>query len=403
MPKERSHGEGAVKVVCIKCRRALVNGKCPKCGRRDPLYVGVVDLGRGPDGKRRQKYIYKRNKKELIEALQTAIAEAQAGSLPPSERITVGQYLSKWLEQAARKTVRPSTFTSYSRMIRLHTAPIASVPLVKLTPLHLQQLYHDLEASGLSARSIQYLHAILHRALKQAVKWQYVPRNVADAVDPPRPARREMQALSQEQVRRFLAVAQQDRLYPLFALAIATGMRQGELLGLRWSDVDLRRGRLHIVQTLQWINGQPVIQEPKTNRSRRIVTIPASVVSILTKWRKDQAAERLAQGIGGQPDLVFTRPDGQPIRADWLTKHFQALLATAGLPKIRFHDLRHTHATMLLSEGVHPKVVSDRLGHSTVTLTLDTYSHVLPDIQREVAERLERIIRPGEQGETTAN
>jgi integrase len=238
-------------------------------------------------------------------------------------------------------------------------------------------------AAGLSAKTVANVHGVLHRALEQAFRWRLVPANIADLVDPPRVARRQMHALSPEQARHVLAVAEGDPLEPLYRLAITAGLRLGELLALRWPDVDLEQRTLSVVATLEQRHGhEPIVAEPKTSRSRRQLVLGDAVVNALR-------AHRLSQpGIG----FVFTRGDGRPLSRSIVDKAWTRLNARASVPRVRFHDLRHTSATLLLGRGVHPKIVSEMLGHATVAITLDLYSHVTPTMQREAAVAMDELL-----------
>jgi integrase len=270
--------------------------------------------------------------------------------------------------------------------------------LCDLTPLDVQGLYAAMLARGLSARTVGDTHAVLRQALGQAVKWGMVPRNVALLADLPRQERTEMRALTQEEAARFLAVAQDGRWGVLFAFALATGMRPGEYLALRWEDVDLRAGTARVTRALVRGKDGYRFEEPKTPRSRRTVPLPASTTKELLLHRVQQAEARLRAGERWQDlGLVFADDDGQPLDAhNLVARHLKPALQAAGLPAtLRLYDLRHTCATLLLLAGPHPKVVAERLGHASITLTLDTYSHVLPTTQEEAAGRLEAMLYGG--------
>ena len=249
---------------------------------------------------------------------------------------------------------------------------------------------------GLSARSVRYIHAVLSSAFKQAVRWHMLARNPCEAVELPRMAQREMQAFSPEEATRFLKAAAEDKHAVLFTFALATGMRSEEYLALRWSDVDLQKGTATVVRTLIWRKGgEWYFGEPKTSRSRRTVPLPASVLRTLTEHKRNQAAQRLKAGADYQNnELVFAMRDGRPILLRTLDRrHFKPTLRRAKLSEsFRLYDLRHSCATLLLAANEHPKVVSERLGHASITLTLDTYSHVLPSMQQAASEKLEGIL-----------
>lgn len=312
------------------------------------------------------------------------------------ERQTVGQYLASWLE-AAHPTIRPRTWQRYSELLTLHAAPVlGKVTLTKLTAQQVQRLYSAKLAEGLSSTTVHHLHAVLHRALGQAERLGLVARNVCDLVDGPRMAERELHVLNPDQVRHLLLVAEGDRLEALFILAVTSGMREGELLALRWADVDLERGVVRVRATLQRTKDAGyILAAPKTKKSRRQITLATRARDALRTHRARQAEERLKLGAAwdGTLDLVFPNQTGRPMDAMNLThRHFQPLLVRAGLPRMRFHDLRHTAATLLLGRGVNPKIVSEMLGHASIGITLDIYSHVLPDMQAQAAVEMDAAL-----------
>jgi integrase len=256
-------------------------------------------------------------------------------------------------------------------------------------------LYRDRLDAGLSPSTVQRVHAVLHRALKQALRWGLVPRNVSEAADPPKPQRKEIRPLTPEQVRTLLRTAQGDRLGALYALAITTGLRQGELFGLRWEDLDLEAGRLSVRQTLTTPKGGRRLGPPKRSKSRRSVKLTAGAVKALRAHRECQLEERekLAE-LWQDHDFVFTTQVGTPLnRHNFFRRCYKPLLEVAGLPRsIRFHDLRHTCATLLLSKNVNPKIVQELLGHANISQTMDTYSHMLPDMQDRAASAMDDIL-----------
>ena len=359
----------------------------------DGRWQARVDLGY-EGGKRVRKAFYGKTRKEVQEKLTTALHDHQRGLPLPDERQTVGQFLTDWLDNTARHTLRPTSYDGYADLVHHHLVPaLGRVPLAKLTPQQIAACYGDLLAKGLAARTVQYAHAVLHRALDQAVRWNLVARNPTDAVDAPRPQRKEITVFNAEQAQQFLDAAQDDRLHALYVLALMTGMRQGELLGPRWQDVDLAAGSLSVRRTLVRTSQGWSWAEPKTAKGRRTIALPALAVEALRQHRVRQLEERLrAGGLWEDHDLVFPNHTGKPLeRQNVVKRSFRPLLAKAGLPYIRFHDLRHSAATLLLSLGEHPKVVQERLGHSTIGVTMDTYSHVLPDMQRKAASRLDAL------------
>ena len=379
-----------------------MRGHIKKRGR--DTYSVIVSQGSDPaTGRRRQTWRTVRGSKRDAEAVLTQLlAQKDSGIDLPPGRVTIAVYLGRWLESYARPNTRPRTYESYELLIRKHTLPLLGrLPLAKLAPSHLQQLYADRLRAGLSPMTVRHLHAVLHKAFGDAVTWGLAGRNVVDAVSPPRAPRREIQTLSSEQARAFLDAASGDRLEALYVVALTTGMRQGELLGLPWSAVDLERGTVQVRGSLQRTrDNRPAIVEPKTPSSRRQVMLTRTATAALRRHRTRQLEERLRLGPAwNESDLVFTSEIGTPLSATNLVRRsFRRLLERAGLPRIRFHDLRHTAATLLLGEGQHPKLVADMLGHSRISTTLDLYSHTTPAMHREAAEVLDALLGSGQGG-----
>jgi integrase len=308
--------------------------------------------------------------------------------------MTVGEYLDRWLNDSDRGSVRTSTYERHEQIVRLHIKPaIGRVKLSKLTPAHVQGLYRDKLDSGLSPATVQKIHAVLHKALAQALKWNMIPRNAADVVKAPRPAPEEMHPLSPDEARRLIEAVSGDALEALYVLAVQTGMRQGELLALKWEDVDLNEGVIHIRRTLMRRGGRVALGEPKTKGSRRPVHLTDMAVAVLKTHleRQLEEIERLGD-LYRDNGLVFTSGVGTLINPTNLRRRsFAPMLQRAGLPRVRFHDLRHTCATLLFSKGAHPKHVQELLGHATVAITLDTYSHVIPGMGNYTARAMEDV------------
>lgn len=345
-----------------------------------------------PDGRR--KSFYAKTRQEAARRLAEAVRDRDRGLPIAGERQTVAQFLATWLD-IIKPTIGVSTWKRYEEIVRLHLAPkLGMHSLAKLTPQHVQALYASKLETGLSSTTVHHIHAALHVALESAVSLDLVARNVADRVTPPQMRRHEMAVLSPWQSRALLGAIASDEFEALYVLALTAGMRQGELLALRWRDLDLDAGWLHIHVTVRKLRGQFIYAPPKTKRSRRAVALTSLAVAALQRHRVRQAEAKTMVGPAWQDnDLVFVDAVGGPLDGKHLLRHyFRPLLQRAGLPAIRFHDLRHTTATLLLAQGIHPKVVSEMLGHTTIGITLDTYSHVLPEMQREAASSLERLL-----------
>lgn len=370
MAKRRGNGEGSI------------------YQRADGQWVGTVSLGYGADGKRRRRTVYGKTKKEVQDKLAELQHQSRTGTLANASKMTVAVYLDRWLSESARVKVRGSTLESYERVVRIHIKPaIGHLALQKVTALDIESVYSAMEKAGKAPRMRQYAHAILRRSFKIAVRWKLLTVNPCDAVESPTVPRNEIKPLDSKETAQFLEAASVDRLSALYVLAITTGLRQGELLGLQWADIDLDRATLSVRRTLLFTKYGIQIGEPKTDRGRRLVTLPSIAVEALRDHRKRMVAE----GWAGAEWVFCSSTGGHIWRGDLREHSLAKILKRAGLRHIRFHDLRHTAATLLLGEGVHPKVVQERLGHSTISLTMDTYSHVLPSMQSVAVEKLDKL------------
>lgn len=301
---------------------------------------------------------------------------------------TVERYLREWLEVKRGTLPSPRTYERYAEYVRLHIAPaIGRHKLVSLAPHHIQKLYSEKRAT-LSARTVHHIHSVLHNALEHAVKQGLVYRNVSDMAESPKVRKQEMLTWTQQEARVFLKAVEPDRLYPLYALALASTMRQGELFGLRWRDINLDAGELSVRTAVRRskLKGMEMA-EPKTDPSRRVIPLDPKVLGILKAHRARQDQERARLGEAWHDrDLVFTDSLGGPLRTNNLERrHFGPMMAKAGVPRIRFHDLRHTAATLLIAQGTPVGVVSKMLGHTSVAFTMATYVHVLPGQGRDAA------------------
>ena len=349
----------------------------------------------GPDGKRR--YVSGKTKEEARRNLRKARGDAERGLVFDADNLKVGEYLDRWLSDSVSDTVKATTFERYEQIVRLHLKPaLGRVKLKALTPAHVRGLYREKLEAGSSARTVRYVHTTLHKALKQAVMDGLIPRNATESVKPPQPSREEMRPLTPEQAKLLLQVAHEagDRLEALYVLAIHTGLRQGELLGLKWDDVDLEDGSLQVRRTLTITKDGPVFTSPKTTGSRRSVKLTSKAIEALKRHLERQLGEIDRVGsLWSENGLIFASETGDPLDRRAVTAlKFKPLLKRAGLPEIRFHDLRHTCATLLLTRNVNPKIVSEMLGHSTIAITLDTYSHVLPNMRDQAAAAMEEAL-----------
>jgi integrase len=349
----------------------------------------------------RRKYLYARTRQEVAQKLAQALEARARGTLVTAPQQPLGAYLDQWLRDSVKPRVRPWTYKGYEVLVRIHIVPaLGKVPLQKLTPQHVQQLVNRKIEGGLSPRTAGYMLGTLRTALNEAMRWGLVSRNVAALVPRPRVERFEIQPLTREEARRFLDVAREDRLGALYSVALTMGLRQGEALGLRWEDVDLEAGLLHIRFQLQRIEGKGLqLVPPKTALSRRTLAMPPTIIANLREHRARQLEERLLAGSRWiESGLIFTTPIGTGLDGPNVTKSFQRLLIRAGLAHRRFHDLRHSCASLLLAQNVAPRVVMEVLGHSQISLTMNTYSHVLPELKREAAAQMEILLsgpKPG--------
>lgn len=368
MTKQRGHGEGSI------------------YQRKDGRWVASITL----EGRKRKTF-YGKTRKEVQEKLKTALHEQKQGTLATGPQQTMRQYLEHWLEEVHKPTVKITSYVKYRKLLNKHILPgLGHIQVQKLSPQQVQAFYANKLKEGLSASMIAAIHGLLHNAMKNAVRWNLVSRNVCDVVSLPRSKRRDVQTLTKEQAQHLLEVARGHRLEGLITVALTTGMRHGELAALRWSDINFDDGSLYIQRTVSYMAKYGFVEsEPKSPKSRRKIVLPLFVVDALKQHRvtQEEVKTKLAE-VWHNQQLVFCNAYGGFLNPDLLLKSFYKLLADAGLPRMRLHDLRHSAATILLAMGAHPKVVQEILGHSQISMTMDTYSHVLPSMQRETMERL---------------
>ena len=362
--------------------------------RSDGRYMAryTVHTAEGP----KRKALYGRTRAEVAAKLTKAMADRDGGLAFEAGNLTVGEYLDTWLTDSLRGTVRESTRVRHEINIRVHIAPaLGRVKLKSLTPAHVRGLHCEKLDAGLAPATVRKIHLTLHKALSQAVTDGLIPRNAA-AVPAPRPTPKEMNPLSAEEARALLEAAREigDRFEALYVLAVTAGLRRGELLGLRWEDADLERGTLRISRALVREGSSYRSSSTKTKRGRRSIRLTPRAVSALKAHRKRQLEEKIKfAGLWKDHGLIFATQAGTFVNPENLiNRSFKPLLKRAGLPEIRFHDLRHTCATLLLGGGVHPKLVQELLGHATIAMTLDTYSHFLPSMGDHTAKAMEAAL-----------
>lgn len=375
MPKHRGHGEGTI------------------CLRKDGRWTAAMTLENG-----KRKFFYGKTKREVMEKLTAAQRDLQQGIAPANDKLTLKQYMNEWLEGSAKSTLRPRSYDRYKEIVELHIVPaIGRETLSKLTPAKIEKFLNDRTKAGLKPRTVQNIHAVLRRALKQAERWGMIVRNPASLVSAPKAERANAKPFTVEEAQSFLRGVKGDRLEALYSVALALGLRQGEALGLSWEDVGLDAGTLHVNRNLQRIGGKLVLTEPKTQKSRRTLPLPLALVKALIQHYERQQQDRLLAGEEWvETGLIFSTSTGKPLQANNVLKAFKRALKRAGLEDRRFHDMRHSCATLLLAQGVPMRVVMDLLGHTKIQTTADIYSHVTPALQREALAEMDRLLNTKE-------
>jgi integrase len=373
------------------------------------------DLGRDPlTGRRITKYAtFRGTKRKAQEELTRLLGQRDQGSYVEPTKMSLAQYLRHWLAADIDRRVAARTAARHRGIAEKNIIPkLGHIPVRKLTALHIEAFEAELqrqgwtkprrkpsdgdqlEARGLSAQTVQHIHRTLSQALSHAVRLGVLFKNPAQQVKPPKPDRREIKILGKDEIGTLLKAASGTWHYLPALVAVTTGLRRGELLGLRWSDLDLKAGMLTVNQSMERIKGEIAFKAPKTKTSRRSITLPTVTIQALHEHRLDQAGARLKFGLGRDPrGLVFTRADGQPLDPDSLSKAFGRLVATADVTPITLHGLRHTHISHLLMDGVHVKVVSERAGHANVNITLSVYAAYIPSMQADAALRVDAWLR----------
>ncbi len=374
-----------------KKRRRAGKGEGSIIERKDGRLQIQISL---EDGKR--KTYYAKTREEAYEKLQKAQQELRQGKMAIGPQQTVKQFFEDWLENVHRHKIRDNSYVLYRKLLDNHILPaLGHIKLQKLTTHHLDSLYARKLKDGYAAETVRAIHRLLHRALDDAVRWKRIPNNICDDMKQPKAVKHEIHPLTKEQAQMLIEVAKGTQLEVLITLAVTTAMRSGELRGLKWQDIDLQKKTLSIQRTMYRISKKGVIAaDPKTEKSKSVIMLPQLAINVLVLQRERQAELRMKAGQAWhENDLVFTNGIGKFLEAQHLQLKFKKLLKDADLPDIRFHDLRHSAATILLSMGAHPKQVQELLRHSNIAMTMDRYSHVLPSMQRKMMDDLDDFFK----------
>jgi integrase len=339
--------------------------------------------------------LYGRTRQEVSQKLTAAMRDVQRGLTLPGKRYTVGALMTEWLEQVVKPTRRASTYEAYAGRVRYHVLPkLGRIALVNLTGRHIETIQQDLLDLGRTPGTVLNVRLVLHAALDQAVRWDLIPRNPVDLARAPAQHASERRFLDEHEAAALLDSLRGDRFEALYTVAVALGLRRGEALGLQWDDVDLDAGVLRVRRSLARINHTLTLVEPKSHKSRRTIAMPSAAVTALRAHRERQAFERRAAGsLWVDEGLVFSTERGGKVSPDALTMRFRAHLKRRGLPMVRFHDLRHACASLLLAQGVDLKVVQEILGHASYATTANIYAHVMPTLKRDAADRMDSALR----------
>lgn len=399
--RKRGHGEGSI------------------YQRKDGRWVAQATVGRDYEtGKPKRITFYGKTRKEVSEKLSAALHDVQNGTFVEPTKITFADWLDTWLKEYAKPQVRPTTYDSYEYLIRVHIKPgLGGTYLKDLQPAQIQRFYNqklqepkmdrckeenrkknpDREIQFLSPRTVRYMHIVIHESLEQALKEGKITRNPAKATRPPKVEKKEANYMNMDDIARFLRDIAGDRWYPVFITVLGSGLRLGEVAALKWSKIDLQKGAIYVNEAVSRVKNDAetgpktklIFQNTKTQKGMRTIPLPADVVNELKRLKARQAQEKFMLGKAYQDQgFVFTWEDGRMVDPGYLSKYFLKLIRKSGIPNIHFHSLRHTYASMMLQADVHPKVVQEIIGHSTIGMTLDTYSHVMPGLKEAAAEKL---------------
>ena len=368
-------------------------------------YSIKISLGKDDTGKYKSQWVtVKGTKRDAEKRLAELLCELDNGTFIKSAKITVAKYLERWLLDYCKSNLSPRGYERYESIVWVHLVPnIGNITLTQLKPEHLQRLYTDKLNEGKSPLTVKYIHTVIHKALQTALKWGLLNRNAANGVDIPKAHHKDMQVWDDFEVRHFLEAIKDSEYFPLFYTALFTGARRSELLALRWSDIDFLFCQMSISRSLHHLkDGSYIFTEPKSAKSKRTIALSPDAIHVL---REHQARQEVKWATIGKlltnNDLVFSAlryvgntVEAKPLCPNTVSRAWTMLATKAGLKAIRLHDARHTHATLMLKSGIHPKIVQERLGHASIQITLDTYSHVTPGLQEAAAARFDKLIFP---------
>jgi len=365
--------------------------------KRGNSYAIFVSLGKDPvTGKYNYHWQTVRGTKKEAEKQRTELLhELDTGTFIRPSKTTFAEYLGRWLQDYAKPNISPRGYERYAGIIKKYFIPeMGNIALTQLKPEHIQGHYSNIRSQGLKPETIKFHHAVIHKALQTAVKWGLLYRNAADGVDVPKKSHTERPTWDDFEVRQFLDTAKDSIYYALFHTALFTGMRRSELLALKWADVEIQQ--IHVCRSLHHLKDRSYIfTQPKSEKSRRTIALSPSSILVLAEHKERQQAIRTMLGETlGKDDLVFSTPQGAPLRPNTITRAWAMQAAKAGVKPIRLHDARHTHASLMLKQGIHPKIVQERLGHATISMTLDIYSHVAPGLQEAAARSFDTLVNP---------
>jgi len=365
-------------------------------------YAIFVSLGKDPvTGRYNYHWETVRGTKKEAEKQRTELLhQLDTGMFIKPSKTTFAEYLERWLQDYAKPNISPRGYERYAGIIKKYFIPeMGNIPLTQLKPEHIQGHVRTMRDHGLKPETIRFHHAVIHKALQTAVKWDLLHRNAADGVDMPERSHTVRPTWDDFEVRQFLDTAKDSIYYALFHTALFTGMRRSELLGLKWGDVEIQQ--IDVCRSLHHLkDGSYIFTQPKSEKSKRTIALSPSSILVLAEHKERQQAIRTMLGEAlGRDDLVFSTPQGAPLRPNTITRAWGILAAKAGVKSIRLHDARHTHASLMLKQGIHPKIVQERLGHSTISMTLDIYSHVTPGLQEAAAKSFDTLVNPDREKE----